>query len=97
MSLPGKRKTLGRRLTVPPLPAGVAECQRWKAWGETAWQDKERESQGGEKEHEDSDHPRQSLHRLSRTCAPFPGSGWRGRTPVQTRLRAWVFCFILSN
>lgn len=40
-----------------PLPVGVAECQRGKAWGEMAWQDKELESQAGEEEHEDSDHP----------------------------------------
>lgn len=72
MSLPEKRKTLGRRLAVPPLPAGVAKCRRGKAWGDIAWEDKGLESQGGEKEQEGSYHPCSVTALTTWDLGPFP-------------------------
>lgn len=64
MSLPERRKTLRRCLTVPLLPGG-------KARG-TAWRDKVPESQGGVKECEDSGYPCSVTALTAQDLCPFP-------------------------
>lgn len=70
--------TLGRRLAVPPLPV-------WGACREEAWQDEELESQGGDKEHEGSDHPRSVTAPTAQDVCPFPGHQMEEQDPCAER------------